>query len=267
MTEYTMKEGQYIAFIHYYTKLNGVPPAEADMQRYFKTAPPSVHQMIVKLEEKGLISRIPNAPRTIKVAIPNDRIPQLGEGITSQSAAGRTNWSQEKYTKAFWFAAKAHNGQLVPGTDLPYIMHISLVSMEVLACLCAETFQDGDLAVQCALLHDLIEDTTVTFEAITHEFGEKIGHGVLALTKSAVIGKEYQMQECLQRIRKEPVEVWIVKLADRITNLAPPPAGWGKNKIKQYREEAIQIYQALGEASQYLSKRLESKIEEYARYL
>ncbi len=63
---YTAKEGQYLAFIHYYTKLHGRPPAEADMQRYFKVSPPSVHQMIVRLERKGLIVREPGKARTIR---------------------------------------------------------------------------------------------------------------------------------------------------------------------------------------------------------
>ena len=32
-------QGQYLAFIYYYTKIHGVPPAEADIQRYFQTQP------------------------------------------------------------------------------------------------------------------------------------------------------------------------------------------------------------------------------------
>jgi (p)ppGpp synthase/HD superfamily hydrolase len=69
------------------------------------------------------------------------------------------NWSQETYAKAYRFAAEAHNGQLFPGTELPYIMHVSFVSMEVIAALAQEPELDGNLAVQCALLHDVIEDT------------------------------------------------------------------------------------------------------------
>ena len=49
---YTKKQGQYLAFIYYYTKLNGVPPAEVDLQRYFKVSPPPVHQMIMTLEKR-----------------------------------------------------------------------------------------------------------------------------------------------------------------------------------------------------------------------
>ena len=75
--EYTKKQGQYLAFIYYYTKLNGRAPAHADMQRYFGTTPPSVHQMVLKLEEKGFISRIPRTPRSIKLLLPRDQIPDL----------------------------------------------------------------------------------------------------------------------------------------------------------------------------------------------
>ncbi len=74
---YTRKQGQYLAFIHYYTKLNGIPPAEADMQRYFKTTPPSVHSMVLQLEQKGFISRVPNQPRTIRLLIPREELPDL----------------------------------------------------------------------------------------------------------------------------------------------------------------------------------------------
>ena len=49
-TRFTEKQGQYLAFIYYYTKVNGRPPAEADMQRYFRVTPPSVHQMILTIE-------------------------------------------------------------------------------------------------------------------------------------------------------------------------------------------------------------------------
>ena len=74
---YTPLQGQYLAFIHFYTKLNGRPPAEADMQQYFKTTPPTIHQMVVTLEEKGLISRTPGEARTIRVLLPKEQLPDL----------------------------------------------------------------------------------------------------------------------------------------------------------------------------------------------
>jgi repressor LexA len=77
MTTYTKKQGQYLAFIYYYTKVNGRPPAEADMQRYFQTTPPSVHQMVLTLERKGFIEREPGRARTIRVLLPVEQLPTL----------------------------------------------------------------------------------------------------------------------------------------------------------------------------------------------
>ncbi len=74
---YTEKQGQYLAFIHTYTALHGCPPAEMDMQRYFKVTPPSVHRMVVELEKRGLISRIHRQPRTIEVTLSPGNIPVL----------------------------------------------------------------------------------------------------------------------------------------------------------------------------------------------
>ncbi len=74
---YTQKQGQYLAFIFYYTKINGLPPAHADFQRYFGVSPPTVHQMILQLEKKKLIIRSPNTPRSIALDIPRTQIPDL----------------------------------------------------------------------------------------------------------------------------------------------------------------------------------------------
>jgi len=77
MTTYTQKQGQYLAFIYYYTKVNGRPPAEADMQRYFQTTPPTVHQMVLRLEKLGFIEREPGQARTIRVLLPVEQRPFL----------------------------------------------------------------------------------------------------------------------------------------------------------------------------------------------
>jgi repressor LexA len=75
---YTTLQGQYLAFIHYYTKLNGVPPAETDMRRYFGTTPPTIHQMVLTLEKKGFISRTPGMARSIRLLLPKEQLPDLG---------------------------------------------------------------------------------------------------------------------------------------------------------------------------------------------
>ena len=75
--KYTKKQGQYLSFIYYYTKLNGLPPAEADIQRYFKVSPPSVHSMILQLEKCGFITRIPRKARSIKLLLSRKELPDL----------------------------------------------------------------------------------------------------------------------------------------------------------------------------------------------
>ncbi|MCH9689951.1 MAG: hypothetical protein K0U10_04790 [Gammaproteobacteria bacterium] len=74
---YTEKQGQYLTFIHHYTKINRVPPAHADFESYFRTAPSTVHQMILQLEKKKLIKRTPNTPRSIVITISEDHLPKL----------------------------------------------------------------------------------------------------------------------------------------------------------------------------------------------
>ena len=76
-TRFTDKQGQYLSFIYYYTKVNGRPPAEADMQRYFAVTPPSVHQMVLTLESKGLIARTPGLGRSIRLQIGREQLPDL----------------------------------------------------------------------------------------------------------------------------------------------------------------------------------------------
>jgi hypothetical protein len=76
-TRFTSKQGRYLAFIHEYTTLHGVPPAEHEMQRFFGVSPPTVHQMILTLEKNGLIRRTPGEARSIKVLVPSEGIPRL----------------------------------------------------------------------------------------------------------------------------------------------------------------------------------------------
>jgi len=73
----TKLQGQYLAFIATYTKMNGRPPAEADIQRYFRVSPPSVHRMILGLEKRGLIRRTPGLARSIEVLVPSGQLPTL----------------------------------------------------------------------------------------------------------------------------------------------------------------------------------------------
>jgi Mn-dependent DtxR family transcriptional regulator len=74
---FTEKQGQYLAFIHAYAQLNGRAPAEADMEKFFRVTPPSVHRMIVELERRGLIRRVARQARSIELCVSPDELPSL----------------------------------------------------------------------------------------------------------------------------------------------------------------------------------------------
>ena len=176
-------------------------------------------------------------------------------------------WTPEIYQKAIRFAAVKHRNQKVQGTLQPYIVHLSNVAMEtILAGLKTPGF-NFDLAITCALLHDTLEDTRATYHEILEDFGLPVAEGVLALTLNKKILREERMKDCLKRMRQQPAEIWIVKMSDRITNLQPPPWFWSKRKRIQYKDESLQIYEALKEAGEFSAHRLRMKIEEYGRYL
>jgi repressor LexA len=74
---FTKLQGQYLAFIHAYSKIHERAPAEADLQRYFRVTPPSVHQMVITLEKHDLISRVPGQARSIRILLEPSELPSL----------------------------------------------------------------------------------------------------------------------------------------------------------------------------------------------
>lgn len=180
-------------------------------------------------------------------------------------------WSQDAYIKAWNIASEFHAGQTfggpMDGQKIEYLNHVGRVAMEVIWAIGNTPGLNGNLAVQCAILHDTLEDTNCCYELLLTEFGEAVANGVLALTKDDRLpGKQAQMADSLQRLSKQPIEVQLVKLADRITNLSPPPSYWTVDKCARYRDEAILILQALGTSSSCLATRLQQRIEAYDQY-
>jgi (p)ppGpp synthase/HD superfamily hydrolase len=171
------------------------------------------------------------------------------------------SWNQDLFKRTLDFAAKAHGPQQVPGSGAPYVVHLVKVATEVLRV--ADGSFDVDFAMQCALLHDSVEDAGVAVETLHLEFGSRVANGVSALTKDDKVLKAERMADSLRRIRAQPREVWLVKLADRITNLEPAPSSWSQEKRTAYRAEAQLIADSLGEAHAALAQRIRQKIAEY----
>jgi repressor LexA len=74
---FTARQGQYLAFIYYYTKIHGMPPAEADLRRFFRVTPPVVHEMIKTLHARGFIEREPGKARSIRLCLTRTQLPDL----------------------------------------------------------------------------------------------------------------------------------------------------------------------------------------------
>jgi (p)ppGpp synthase/HD superfamily hydrolase len=183
-----------------------------------------------------------------------------------------TKWSIDTLQDVWHLATRMHDGQkyggAADGEQIEYINHIGSVTFEILAALSHDDNLNADLAIKCALLHDTIEDTDLSYEKILQAFGSEVANGVLALTKDGTVeGKREKMMDSLSRIRKCPKEVWAVKMADRITNLYAPPFYWTDDKKREYMDEARLIHQELHEASKYLADRLARKIDNYKRFL
>ena len=75
----TRQQGQFLAFICEYMMRNeaGVAPRHADLQRFFNLTAPSVNSMLIRLEQRGFIHRIPGKARAIQIVIQRDLIPKL----------------------------------------------------------------------------------------------------------------------------------------------------------------------------------------------
>ena len=180
-------------------------------------------------------------------------------------------FSQTLYKKALECASSSHKEQKTPH-GYPYLHHVTSVAMEVMATITVEqpSFDEANIALQCALLHDVLEDTKTSEQELrTHyRIEEKVIEGVKALTKDKTLPhKKAQMKDSLERLLLQPTCVQWVKLADRITNLGVPPYFWNKAKIIQYQKEAKEILYVLQNASRYLAKRLQACIDVYDTYI
>jgi len=175
-------------------------------------------------------------------------------------------YSTKIYKDALAFALKAHGEQKTP-EGLPYSFHIVSVANEIINSLSmyAVPYDEANIAICCALLHDVNEDTdTRVTDALHVENINGVIEGVKALTKDETLpSKQEQMADSLKRLKQQPKCVQMVKLADRITNLAPAPLFWNRLKRKSYVDEAKTILKVLKDSNPYLAQKLQHKIDSY----
>jgi len=172
----------------------------------------------------------------------------------------------DNFIHAFLFASAKHQYQKVKGSELPYMTHVTAVCFELLP-LQNEPDIDADFLMTTAVLHDILEDTETSEEELSDLFGLKVMSAVKSLSKNYQLPKEDQIRDSIERILEQPKEVSLVKLADRITNLNPPPKTWDSKKINQYYNQSLLVYDKLSTANDYLANRFLKKIEKYRSYL
>lgn len=121
-------------------------------------------------------------------------------------------------TKAYQYASKAHENQKRISGD-PYISH----PVEV-ALILADIEMDA-ASVCAALLHDVVEDTIVTYQDVVKEFGEEIALLVEGVTKLSRINFKTKQDAQAENLRKmfiamaKDIRVILIKLADRLHNM------------------------------------------------
>lgn len=181
-------------------------------------------------------------------------------------------WNINEIQNIWQLVSECHDGQKYggakPDQQIEYINHIGSVVFEILHAAKEDPELNADLAIKCALLHDTLEDTSLTYNSIAEKYGAAVAEGVLALTKDNTLeDKQEKIADSLRRIKQQPKAVWAVKLADRICNLYAPPFYWTSDKKKEYMDEARFILRELAGGNSFLEKRLLEKINRYEKFL
>lgn len=160
------------------------------------------------------------------------------------------------YWKALTFAFKNYGDLKRKSGNIPYIVHPIRITSILRAAGFSE-FEDEVIMIS-ALFHDLIEDTDMTFEDISNQYGEKVASIVLELSKPENGDKD----DWLRAFNKMSHQAQIIKMVDRIDNLSDMDVGsWSIKKRKSYAEQAKIILETCGKAHSELALVLKSVIE------
>lgn len=149
----------------------------------------------------------------------------------------------KKIKKAYDIASVAHSGQMRLSGE-PYFTHPVSVA-EILL----ELGMDSD-SIIAGLLHDVVEDTSVSKEEVEKEFGPDVAllvDGVTKLGRVPLSSKEQQQAENIRKMllaMSKDIRVIIIKLADRLHNMRTAQ-GWNEQKRRDKSLETMEIYAPL----------------------
>lgn len=150
---------------------------------------------------------------------------------------------KEVVEKAYRYAAKAHKGQMRKSGE-EYITHPLLV-----ACIIVEIGLDTP-SIVAGLLHDCVEDTDISLEKLTEDFGSEVAHLVDGVTKLGKIVYDSKEEAQMENLRKmfvamaRDIRVIIIKLADRLHNMRTIKYK-SEQKQRETSLETMEIYAPL----------------------
>lgn len=149
--------------------------------------------------------------------------------------------------RAVLLAGRAHAGQHRKDGRTPYIVH----PVGVLRVLSTELGVTDPVILSGAVLHDVLEDTTVSRKDLVRAFGEPVAQLVEELT----LGPEFhgpavpdaeKTRELVSSMARAGWNAVLVKLADRYDNLKDMAnAGWGPVKQRSYRTQTLALLEAI----------------------
>ena len=150
-----------------------------------------------------------------------------------------------RLTKALLFAAEAHRNQRRKGAaQEPYLNHL----IEVLDLVVQATDGTDMDMVLAALLHDVVEDTSTTYEDIVANFGEHVAQIVHENSDDMSLPKDERRRARIAAMPLKSREAKIVKMADVISNLraiaVSPPAGWSAERKLGYLNACRELVDA-----------------------
>jgi GTP diphosphokinase / guanosine-3',5'-bis(diphosphate) 3'-diphosphatase len=138
-----------------------------------------------------------------------------------------------KLLKALDFAAEHHSAQRRKGPDgAPYVNHL----IEVAALLAnVAAIGDEDVLVS-AVLHDVVEDTSISLEEVGRLFGQRVEQIVGSLTDDKALPKDERKRLVLERLVQANESTKVVKLADLCSNIRSFPLDWPAQRRRDYLE-------------------------------
>ena len=173
-------------------------------------------------------------------------------------------WNCKEIYKAVFYATKAF-GKKYPSYDenkKSYTAHFTSVALNSINYTANEKLNHEFMLV-VAILHDVLEDTDITYQDLINDFNIDIADAVKTLSRDERLPFNEQIPDCLNRIKNQPKEVAIVKMADRLYNIRERYNGWTKEHQDMYKKEAQLVCDELGYASINMKKALQLAIDEY----